>query len=169
MRRPTIRLGSLMLIVIAVALIIHIYVRHDIFYNKYKFHAAEANYSSSCMFNLKTRMWTIFSREPRGEWHAELAEKYRMAARYPWLPVAADPPAPPYPPGMLAPAVPVPAGPLDSLEPGRGPVPKSRKFNLERKPIPSQKTDVELIYRVGILSFQLQDEPRRGLAAEPPP
>jgi hypothetical protein len=28
------------------------------------------------------------------DWHAALAEKYRHAARYPWLPVGPDPPVP---------------------------------------------------------------------------
>jgi hypothetical protein len=27
-------------------------------------------------------------------WHLQMAEKYERAARYPWLPVAPDPPAP---------------------------------------------------------------------------
>lgn len=30
----------------------------------------------------------------RERWDAEMAEKYRRAARYPWLPVAPDPPYP---------------------------------------------------------------------------
>ena len=28
------------------------------------------------------------------DWHAEMVRKYRHAARYPWLPVAPDPPEP---------------------------------------------------------------------------
>ena len=30
----------------------------------------------------------------RGQWHRAMAEKYRHAARRPWLPVAPDPPEP---------------------------------------------------------------------------
>jgi hypothetical protein len=33
-------------------------------------------------------------RIPRADWHALLGEKYRQAARYPWLPVEPDPPEP---------------------------------------------------------------------------
>jgi hypothetical protein len=29
-----------------------------------------------------------------GDWHARIKEKYRRAARYPWLPVEPDPPKP---------------------------------------------------------------------------
>ncbi len=32
--------------------------------------------------------------DPRKSWHLHLADKYRRAARYPWLPVAPDPPEP---------------------------------------------------------------------------
>jgi hypothetical protein len=31
---------------------------------------------------------------PRSQWHATLSMKYQTAARYPWLPVEPDPPAP---------------------------------------------------------------------------
>jgi hypothetical protein len=30
----------------------------------------------------------------RDQWHADMMYKYRRAARYPWLPVAPDPPEP---------------------------------------------------------------------------
>lgn len=33
-------------------------------------------------------------REILWEWHRDIAEKYRAAARYPWLPVEPDPPKP---------------------------------------------------------------------------
>jgi hypothetical protein len=32
--------------------------------------------------------------DARVDWHRAMAEKYRDAARYPWLPVATDPPEP---------------------------------------------------------------------------
>lgn len=35
-----------------------------------------------------------FPSRARNEWHILMAEKYRLAARHPWLPVAPDPPEP---------------------------------------------------------------------------
>ena len=36
----------------------------------------------------------ILVESPRSRFHDELAKKYHRAARYPWLPVAPDPPEP---------------------------------------------------------------------------
>jgi hypothetical protein len=38
----------------------------------------------------RQRFWSKLS----AAWHAEMAQKYQHAARYPWLPVAPDPPEP---------------------------------------------------------------------------
>ncbi len=37
---------------------------------------------------MEDKVWRLF------EWHQSMARKYEHAARYPWLPVAPDPPEP---------------------------------------------------------------------------
>ena len=94
MRRPKLKLGSLMIIIAVIAVILQLYVRYDNFTSKSKFHAAESVKHSIRFIDIKTGVTTVSWGTTLSEWHDQLAEKYRLAARHPWLPVAPDPPKP---------------------------------------------------------------------------
>ncbi len=99
--RFTIRL---MMIVVAGAGVVlgasvELHRRHDRFLRLAEHHEASCSitracgktrYSATNALGEDVRRWS----RRRIEWHSTLAEKYRLAANLPWMPVEADPPEP---------------------------------------------------------------------------
>jgi hypothetical protein len=123
--RFTLRLMLLMILLAGV--IFGLIARRIRFLKIAAFHDGQAAAESVWFLPLGSKTRQLLYKLDQAVWHEQMASKYRLAARSPWLPVAADPPAPM--PGRIVPPFDpsMPPTPPDELGPGLGPVPKSRK------------------------------------------
>ena len=90
--RFTLRRGMIAVAVIGVAA--SLYERHVRFARLAAYHRDKAIVGRPFLIATYLQSGTAGIPSPYHERHDSLAEKYERAARYPWLPVAPDPPKP---------------------------------------------------------------------------
>ena len=94
MRFPRFRIRALMIAVALIAVGLELSERSTTFRRRATHHRNE---SFRAAFGPGTHSRSLKVRRlmrAKDRWHSDLIEKYELAARYPWLPVAPDPPEP---------------------------------------------------------------------------
>jgi hypothetical protein len=86
--RFTVRRMMVAVAVVAVLLAMAVTLSH----RRSRFESLRDYHASRAPYVWLGPMGTLWERQ--GEWHWAMKRKYERAARYPWLPVAPDPPEP---------------------------------------------------------------------------